>query len=117
MRERPRWVRREKSTITMGMERTAFFRDLIEWYWQHGSRREDDYAIPTSSWLKQLYEAEKQLTAIDDARAKPRPAMAIWGPSQTGKSTLVASDINALALYPRTEGVDGTGSGLHWPGG
>src|ERR1017187_1482136 len=99
------------------MDRITFCWDLIEWYWQHGSGREDDYAIPTSSWLKKLYEAEKQLTAIADARAKPRPAMAIWGPSQTGKSTLVAFDIDAQALYPRTEGVDGTGSGLHWPGG
>ncbi|MGA2016259.1 MAG: hypothetical protein ABSH26_04840 [Opitutaceae bacterium] len=99
------------------MDRITLCRDLIEWYWRHGSRREDDYAIPTSSWLKKLYEAEKQLTAIADARAKPRPAMAIWGPSQTGKSTLVAFDIDAQALYPRTEGVDGTGSGLHWPGG
>ena len=101
----------------MGMDRIVFLRDLIEWYWQHGSRREDDYAIPTSSWLRKLYDAERQLTAIGEARARPRPAMAIWGPSQTGKSTLVAADIDARARYERIEGVDGTGSALHWPGG
>src|ERR1017187_10447320 len=77
------------------LDRITFCRDLIEWYWQHGSRREDDYAIPTSSWLKKLYEAEKQLTARADARARQLPAMTIWGPSQTGKSTLVAFDIDA----------------------
>ena len=99
------------------MDRIAFLRELIEWYWQHGSRRDGDYAIPTSSWLRKLYDAERQLTAISEASARPRPAMAIWGPSQTGKSTLVAAEIDARARYERTEGVDGTGSALHWPGG
>jgi hypothetical protein len=101
----------------MGMDRIAFLRELIEWYWQHGSLRDGDYAIPTSSWLRKLYDAERQLTAISEANARPRPAMAIWGPSQTGKSTLVASAIDAHVRYERIEGVDGTGSALHWPGG
>jgi hypothetical protein len=100
-----------------GMDRITFLRELIEWYWQHGSRREGDFAIPTSSWLRKLYDTERQLTAIGEARAQPRPAMAIWGPSQTGKSTLVASEIDARVRYERIEGVDGTGSALHWPGG
>lgn len=100
-----------------GMDRNAFCRELIEWYWRHGCRRADDYAIATGTWLRRLYEAEEQLAAIAAARARPRPAMAIWGPSQTGKSTLVAADIDAGARYERVEGVDGTGSALHWPGG
>ncbi|HEY3756719.1 MAG TPA: hypothetical protein VGL42_11270 [Opitutaceae bacterium] len=99
------------------MDRNAFCRALIDWYWRHGSRRTEDYSIPTGTWLRRLYETEEQLAAIGEARAHPRPAMAIWGPSQTGKSTLVAADIDARAKYERVEGVDGSGSALHWPGG
>jgi hypothetical protein len=99
------------------MEKLAFTRELIEWFWQHGCRRADDYAIPTSSWLRRLYETDQQLGAIGEALAHPRPAMAIWGPSQTGKSTLVSAYIDAQAVYEKKEGVDGTGSALHWPGG
>jgi len=108
---------RAEMADNLSMDRTTLCRDLIAWYWQHGSRRADDYAIPTGGWLRRLYDAEQHLTAIGEARARPRPAMAIWGPSQTGKSTLVAADIDARAKYERVEGVDGTGSALHWPGG
>lgn len=99
------------------MEKVAFTRELIEWYWQHGCKRVDDYVIPTSTWLKKLYEVDKQLGAIDEALKQPRPAMAIWGPSQTGKSTLVSAYVDVNAAYERKEGVDGMGSALHWPGG
>ncbi|MGH6630132.1 MAG: hypothetical protein ACREB3_10405, partial [Burkholderiales bacterium] len=99
------------------MEKIAFTRELIDWYWQQGCKRADDYAIPTSGWLKKLYDTDKQLTAIDEARANPRPAMAVWGPSQTGKSTLVSAYIDGNARYEKREEVDGEGSGLHWPGG
>lgn len=99
------------------MDRNAFCRELIEWYWSHGCRRADDYAIATGGWLRRLYEADRQLSAIGAARARPRPAMAIWGPAQTGKSTIVGADVDARARYERREGVDGTGSALHWPGG
>jgi hypothetical protein len=104
-------------TSPAAMERIAFTKELIEWYWQHGCKRADDYAIPTSTWLRKLYEVEKQLDAVGEARAHARPAMAIWGPSQTGKSTLVSAFIDVHAAYERKEGVDGTGSALHWPGG
>jgi hypothetical protein len=99
------------------MEKTAFTRELIEWYWRHGCRRADDYAIPTGTWLKKLYDVDQQLGAINEALKQPRPAVAIWGPSQTGKSTLVSAYIDVNAAYERKEGVDGIGSALHWPGG
>jgi hypothetical protein len=107
----------EALTASDAMEKLAFTRDLISWFWASGCKRVEDYAIPTSSWLKRLYEAEQQLAAIDDALAHPRPAMAIWGPSQTGKSTLVSAYIDANATYEKKEGVDGSGSALHWEGG
>lgn len=99
------------------MEKLAFTRELIEWYWLLGSKRTEDYAIPTSGWLKKLYDTEKQLAAIADARANDRPAMGVWGPSQTGKSTLVSAYIDGNARYEKSEENDGEGSGLHWPGG
>lgn len=99
------------------MEKTAFTRELIDWYWEHGHKRSDDYAIPTSGWLKKLYEIDKQRNAIADARTNSRPAMGVWGPSQTGKSTLVSAYIDGNARYERNEQIDGEGSGLHWPGG
>jgi hypothetical protein len=99
------------------MEKIAFTRELIEWYWQLGCKRTDDYAIPTSGWLKKLYDTEKQLDAIAEARANHRPAMGVWGPSQTGKSTLVSAYIDGSARYDKSEETDGEGSGLHWPGG
>ncbi|HEX9782302.1 MAG TPA: hypothetical protein VGA56_06160 [Opitutaceae bacterium] len=46
-----------------------------------------------------------------------RPAMAIWGPSQTGKSTSVSAYLDAGAKFTADTATDGEGSGLHWPGG
>jgi hypothetical protein len=99
------------------MEKIAFTRELIEWYWQLGSKRAEDFAIPTSGWLKKLYDTDKQLAAIAGARDNHRPAMGVWGPSQTGKSTLVSAYIDGAARYEKSEETDGEGSGLHWPGG
>ncbi len=99
------------------MEKLAFTRELIDWYWEHGSKRTDDYAIPTSGWLKRLYDIDKQRAAITEARTNHRPAMGVWGPSQTGKSTLVSAYIDGSARYEKKEDTDGEGSGLHWPGG
>lgn len=99
------------------MEKIAFTRELIEWYWQLGSKRAEDYTIPTSGWLKKLYDTQKHLAAIAEARANDRPAMGVWGPSQTGKSTLVSAYIDGGARYDKNEESDGEGSGLHWPGG
>ncbi len=43
--------------------------------------------------------------------------MAIWGPSQTGKSTSVSAYFDAGAKFTGDPATDGEGSGLHWPGG
>ena len=99
------------------MEKIAFTRELIEWYWQLGSKRTEDYIISTNGWLKKLYDTQRQLEAISEARANHRPAMGVWGPSQTGKSTLVSAYIDGGARYDKSEDSDGEGSGLHWPGG
>jgi hypothetical protein len=90
---------------------------LIDWFWENGVKREKEYAVSTSDWTKNLYDTRKELTLVQEAARKERPAFAIWGPSQTGKSTLVSAFIDEKATFVRKEGEDGKGSALHWEGG
>jgi hypothetical protein len=59
----------------------------LEWYWTHGRLRTGDHVLPRGSWLDQLYKA----SAIVGRDGASRPTLAVWGPSQAGKSTLLAS--------------------------
>jgi len=59
----------------------------LDWYWSQGRLRSGEYALPRGSWLDQLYKA----TSIVGRDVAPRPTLAVWGPSQAGKSTLLAS--------------------------
>jgi hypothetical protein len=97
-----------------------FSHDLMEWFWNHGVERSSKYpayAIPTDDWLKKLYDTRKDLETINQAAKRTRPACAIWGPSQTGKSTLVAAYLDEKAEIVGVPGKDGVGGALHWPGG
>lgn len=75
----------------------------LDWYWQHGVRRVKDYpehVLSRGTWLDSLY-------AIATAR-RPAPTdrktLAVWGPSQSGKSTLLASYLDAeLKTGPKGE--------------
>lgn len=82
---------------------------LVDWYWQHGSNRTGIWALGMGSWLDQLHSLEKRASSISAIETKGgKPCLAIWGPSQTGKSTLLAEYIDA--------GGDefGNGSALQW---
>ncbi len=92
-------------------------RDLTDWYWALGRKREGVYELPASGWVNQLYTLLKESQAVDEALSQPRPAMAIWGPSQTGKSTLISAYIDGHAALTDDEGKAGVGTGLHWEGG
>lgn len=59
----------------------------LDWYWSQGRLRAGDHALPRGSWLDQLYRA----TSIVGRNVSTRPTLAVWGPSQAGKSTLLAS--------------------------
>lgn len=91
---------------------------LIRWYWTRGHERRGAYTIALSDWLAPLYHLHNSAVAIESSLAQPRPAMAIWGPSQTGKSTSVSAYMDAGARYTgESAEEDGKGSGLHWEGG
>ena len=84
---------------------------VIDWYWQHGSKRKGAYALGRGGWLDSVNRIIAKNKAIKSSLEEyAKPTMALWGPSQTGKSTLLAEFID--------HGVDeaGTGSALSWDG-
>lgn len=92
--------------------------NLIDWYWASGCKRQGIYELPASSWLSQLYTLMKDGKSVREALTQERPAMAIWGPSQTGKSTLISAYIDGHGALPADdESTAGSGTGLHWEGG
>ncbi len=66
---------------------------LKQWYWDYGIHREGKYALRMGQWLDELHRLSSDARRIKNAE-NPRTCMALWGPSQTGKSTLLASYID-----------------------
>lgn len=65
---------------------------LIDWYWTHGQKRKGEHRLPRGTWLDAVYgivARRETLTQLDAASGK-KHALGIWGPSQTGKSTMLA---------------------------
>lgn len=65
---------------------------LIDWYWSHGQKRKGEHRLPRGTWLDSVYGIvgrRETLTQLDAASGK-KHALGIWGPSQSGKSTLLA---------------------------
>ena len=64
--------------------------ESLDWYWKFGVRRikdHPDHVLARGSWLDSLY-------AIANARrpvSADRKTLAVWGPSQSGKSTLLSA--------------------------
>jgi len=94
-----------------------FANTLLDWYWDFGSRRTDKYGLSLSGWVHDLYEARDGFAAADAAALDTKPAVAIWGPSQTGKSILVSAYFDSMSVRKRVAGEDGKNSALYWPGG
>lgn len=103
---------------------------LVDWYWQAGYQRptpparpdefggadREKYRLPVDQWLAKIYGVRDELADLEAAIRPRRPALALWGLSQTGKSTALAFIDGGIAL-PGVEGEDGVGGGLHWEGG
>ncbi|MGF1485112.1 MAG: hypothetical protein ACFBZ8_12195 [Opitutales bacterium] len=90
---------------------------LEDWYWRHGKSRQEPYGLPIDNWLREIHEARRTIERLEVGASNPRPSMAIWGPSQTGKSTLVSAYMDSNATFEKDPAVDGQGSSLHWEGG
>lgn len=85
---------------------------VIDWYWKHGSKRKDAYALGRGGWLEPVNRIIAKNKAIKSSLEEyAKPTMALWGPSQAGKSTLLAEFID--------HGADdaGNGSALSWDEG
>ncbi len=65
---------------------------LIDWYWQHGVLRKDEYALSRGHWLDDVYAIAERRAKLDslDMAEGAKKALGVWGPSQTGKSTLLS---------------------------
>ncbi len=87
---------------------------LYDWYWSYGIKRQGKYAVGLP-WLDRITNLIERNAAIANERArnlgKSKGCLAIWGPSQAGKSTLLSSYIDG------DDSGDGSTSALSWPGG
>lgn len=82
---------------------------LLDWYWQHGSQRKGDWQLSRGGWLDRMLKLITEAKAVEIAQTRySKPTMALWGPSQSGKSTLLARFIDAGASE------DGHGSAMSW---
>ena len=69
---------------------------LLDWYWQKGAQRAGEYDL-SGAWLDELYQVRDAAAAVEAAVAAGRPCLALWGPSQSGKSTLLSRYLDAPA--------------------
>ena len=79
---------------------------MVDWYWKFGVERKE-YTIQPAG-LYTLNEVWERQRAIGDA-FDGRPCVAFWGPSQSGKSSL-------LSYYIDGDDPDGADSALSWGG-
>ena len=94
-----------------------FAKDLEDWFWEFGSQRTGRFMLPTGGWLKELRDLRDGFDSTLPSLEQEKPAVAIWGPSQTGKSTSVSSYMDEEAVFAGDYSEDGKGSALHWEGG
>lgn len=63
---------------------------LIDWFWTVGHQRQGRYALGTGTWLDNAYRLKSIERLAKNALASKRRSVALWGPSQAGKSTLLS---------------------------
>ena len=83
--------------------------ELLDWYWNLGSTRTGTYTISRGDWLDNALRISSDILSVNKAHnLYSKPTIALWGPSQSGKSTLLARFIDEGATD------DGHGSALSW---
>ena len=90
---------------------------LFEWYWKEkdgGINRQGRYKISLGDWLDKVARLADRSHSMSKAFAGGRKGcLAVWGPSQTGKSTLLSRYIDVGGIADPS----GAKSALTWPGG
>ena len=66
-----------------------------DWFWKFGRQRKEPFEVPIGTWLDAVCRIRDRARTMDRAGQNPKPCMAIWGPSQTGKSTLLSGYLDA----------------------
>ncbi len=81
------------------------------WYWNHGRHRQGKYEMGLD-WLDSVSTIIERWEAMKKAHEQgSKGCVALWGPSQSGKSTLISRYIDG------DDDGDGSKSALTWPGG
>ena len=85
--------------------------ELIEWYWDFGSKRGGgnnvQYRISTGDWLDPVMQIVERDKAIIASAKNTKACLALWGPSQSGKSMMLSQYVDGINK-------DGTDSALTW---
>ena len=88
--------------------------ELSKWYWTHGVQRGNDPADPDRAlrkisigdWFDPVSRSVERIEVLQKSLSS-KSTVALWGPSQTGKSTL-------LSRYLDGDSPDGSDSALTW---
>jgi hypothetical protein len=81
---------------------------LKTWYWENGHTRQGLWSLDRGGWLDSLHRVTAEAEAIKKAAEGRKPAVAVWGPSASGKSTF-------LNTYLKGEADEsGNGSAIQW---
>lgn len=105
------------------MAELELLKELEDWYFAHGCKRGEEtddpkFLFDPNDWPNLLVHSRRELQAVEEAMTSRRPALAIWGPSQTGKSALFTQDIDRHTLKdPENLEESGKFSGFYWTGG
>jgi hypothetical protein len=81
--------------------------NLQTWFFKDGKLRPEKHKLGYSGWVRRLYTASDDLEICDQI-LNSRKAVALWGASQVGKSTLLSSFIDPPSKEEKTD------SALQW---
>lgn len=67
---------------------------IVDWYWKFGASRKGINTLSKGEWLYRVYEIAKKAEKLKAGDDFERKAIALWGPSQSGKSTFLSHFID-----------------------
>jgi hypothetical protein len=97
---------RKNSGAQGHLQAAGLLNEMENWFWEFGCKREGGHAISTL-WLEQLHQLGDLAASICEGKSHDRAGVAVWGPSASGKSTLISQSVDAGAI-------DGRGGRLDW---